>query len=142
MEINFFRENSSYEIENPTQVKEWIDKVCEDRSFNVGEVNFILTDDKTLLKVNKKFLNHDYLTDIITFDNTQANEINGDIYISMDRVKENAKKYHRTFIDELHRVIIHGILHLTGIKDSSDTEKKIMRELEDKYLSLLADLSS
>ena len=141
MEINFFTENISFEVENQDLLKEWIDKVCEDRSFQVGNVNYIFTDDTTLLQVNKKFLNHDYLTDIITFDETQANEISGDIYISIDRIKENAHTYRRSFLDELHRVMIHGILHLTGIKDQSDTEKKMMRELEDKYLSLLTDLA-
>lgn len=141
MEINFFTENISFQVENQALVKEWIDKVCDDRNFKVGNVNFIFTDDATLLQINNKYLQKDYFTDIITFGNTQANEINGDIYISIDRIKENADRYKRTFLDELHRVIIHGILHLTGINDYSEKEKKMMRELEDKYLSLLADLN-
>lgn len=141
MEINFFNENIEFEVENQNLIKEWIEKVSEDRSFKVGNVNYIFTDDYTLLQVNKKYLERNYLTDIITFDDTQANEINGDIYISIDRVKENAETYQRSCQDELHRVMIHGILHLTRIKDHSESEKKMMRELEDKYLSLLADLS-
>lgn len=141
MEINFFTENIDISLENEELIREWIGKVSEDRSFKIGVINYIFTDDQTLYHVNQKYLEHDYLTDIITFDNTQANEINGDIYISIERVKDNASKYQRTFLDELHRVIIHGILHLTGIRDQDEDEKKIMRELEDKYLSLLFDLN-
>ncbi|MCF8334101.1 MAG: rRNA maturation RNase YbeY [Bacteroidales bacterium] len=140
MEMNFFTENVELTLENEDLIREWISKVSEDRSFKIGVLNYIFTDDQTLHHINQKYLNHDYLTDIITFDNTQANEINGDIYISTERIKENADKYQRTFFDELHRVMIHGILHLTGIKDHSEREKKMMRELEDKYLSLLFDL--
>ena len=140
MEINFFTENVDMSLENEELIREWIGKVSEDRSFKVGVINYIFTDDQTLYHINQKYLEHDYFTDIITFDNTQANEISGDIYVSIERVKDNASKYQRTFLDELHRVMIHGILHLTGIRDYDEDEKKVMRELEDKYLSLLFDL--
>ncbi|MCF8338685.1 MAG: rRNA maturation RNase YbeY [Bacteroidales bacterium] len=141
MEINFFTENIDISLENEELIREWIGKASEDRSFKIGVINYIFTDDQTLYHINQKYLEHDYLTDIITFDNTQANEISGDIYVSIERVKDNASKYQRTFLDELHRVMIHGILHLTGIRDHDEDEKKIMRELEDKYLSLLFDLN-
>lgn len=140
MEILFFTEKVDLVIENPDILREWIDKVATDHHFNVGLVNFVFTDDKSLLKINREFLHHDYLTDIITFDNKQGNELNGDIYISVDRVKENAPKYGRTFLEELHRVMVHGILHLIGHKDDTTTNKEAMRSAENKYLSLLADL--
>lgn len=140
MEILFFTEKVDLVIENPETLREWITMVATDHHFNIGLINFVFTDDRSLLKINREFLHHDYLTDIITFDNKQGNELNGDIYISVDRVKENAPKYGRGFTEELHRVMVHGILHLTGHKDDTTANKKAMRSAENKYLSLLADL--
>ena len=140
MEILFFTEKVDFNVENSALLREWISKVVEDPYFEVGEVSFVFTTDEYLLKINREFLNHDYLTDIITFDNRQGKELNGDIYISLDRVKENAEDNNKSLFDELHRVIIHGILHLCGHKDNTLESKTKMRNAEDKYLSLLADL--
>lgn len=140
MEILFFNENTSYRLEDEGIIREWLSLVAKDCHFKIGVLNYIFTDDKTLLNVNKKFLNHDYLTDIITFDNSQGNEVNGDIYISIDRVKEDASELNHCFEEEMDRVIVHGLLHLTGKKDDTRERKREMRAAENKYLSLLADL--
>ena len=100
------------------------------------DLSFIFCDDMELLNKNSKYLNHDTLTDILTFDYSENNNISGDIYISIDRVKENAKTYKVTFENELDRVMIHGVLHLLGYKDKSKKDQKAMREKEDFYLSL------
>jgi len=99
-------------------------------------VSFIFCDDEYLLDINKRFLNHDYYTDIISFDNTMGTEINGDIFISIERVKDNASEFSVTFVEELHRVIIHGVLHFCGYKDKSDSEEKEMRAKENEKLRL------
>ncbi|MGM0565753.1 MAG: rRNA maturation RNase YbeY [Bacteroidota bacterium] len=140
MEILFFTEKVDFKVENPALLREWITKVVQDHYLEVGEVSFVFTTDEYLLKINREFLNHDYLTDIITFDNRQGKELNSDIYISLDRVKENADDNNKSLLDELHRVIIHGILHLCGYNDNTEESKTKMRNAEDKYLSLLADL--
>lgn len=140
MEILFFNENTDFNLEEEQLIREWLSLVAKDCHFKIGVLNYIFTDDHTLLKVNKKFLEHDYLTDIITFDNSQGNEVNGDIYISTDRVKDNASGLNMSFEVELQRVIVHGLLHLTGKKDDTSDRRKEMRAAENKYLSLLADL--
>ncbi len=140
MEILFFNENTDFTLEEEQLISEWLSMVAKDCHFHIGVLNYIFTDDNTLLKVNKKFLKHDYLTDIITFDNSQGNEVNGDIYISVERVKDNAYSLDKRFEEELHRVIVHGLLHLTGKKDDTSDHKEEMRSAENKYLSLLADL--
>ena len=101
------------------------------------EINYIFLDDNKILEINKKFLNHNYYTDIISFDNSDDKFISGDIYISIDRVKENALEQKTSFNEELPRVIIHGVLHLLGFKDKSPKEKKEMREKENQALALL-----
>ena len=102
----------------------------------VKDLNFIFCDDEFLFEINNTYLRRDSLTDIITFDYSNKNNISGDIFISIDRVKANALSFNESFEDELKRVIIHGVLHLLGYKDKSKKEKKIMREKEDFYLSL------
>jgi len=104
-----------------------------------GHLSFVFCTDDYLLDVNKKFLNHDYYTDIITFDYNESNIVSGDFIISIDRVKENALIHKCTFHIELYRVIIHGVLHLLGFSDKSEIQQKKMRESEDLYLSQLAD---
>ena len=103
----------------------------------VGDITFVFCDDNYLLKINKEFLDHDAYTDIITFDYSAGNEMISEIYVSVDRVKENAKKYKQTFENEIHRVMIHGVLHLCGYNDKLIEDKQIMREKENHYLSLL-----
>ncbi len=117
-------------------VVKWITKIINKYSRTTGDINYLFCDDSYILEVNKRFLNHNYFTDIITFDYCNANVISGDLIISIDTVKTNSLLYNTTFTEELLRVIIHGILHLIGFNDHSDDEKKQMRELENKALNL------
>ena len=128
---------TEFALEGETQLENWIEKVVSDKEFELGEVNYIFCDDEYLLKLNVEFLQHDTLTDIISFDNSLGKLINGDIFISIERVQENAKEYNVTFEEELHRVMIHGILHYMGLKDKSSDEKMLMRKEENKALSVL-----
>ncbi len=108
-------------------------------NYQTGHLSFVFCTDDYLLEVNKKFLNHDYYTDIITFDYNESNRVSGDFIISLDRVKENALTHQCTFQLELFRVIIHGVLHLLGFSDKTKIQKKKMRDLEDLYLSQVVD---
>ena len=114
----------------------WIKEVALAHGYKVGEIGYLFCNDEKLLEVNNEFLNHDYYTDIITFDYTEGKEINGDIIISLDTVKSNAEKYRKDYNEELHRVIIHGILHLCGINDKGPGEREIMEKEENKALQL------
>ncbi|MEA3504431.1 MAG: rRNA maturation RNase YbeY [Bacteroidota bacterium] len=136
-EINFFIEDLDFRLEDEALIREWIVKVITVNNYIPGVINYIFCSDEYLLKMNKKHLNHNYYTDIITFDYVQANQISSDMFISVDRVKDNSSKNGKVFSKELHRVIIHGILHLIGQDDKTDKEKQRMRSLEDKFLSLL-----
>ncbi len=120
-------------------MKSWIQEVIRLNKHQTGHLSFVFCSDDYLLDVNKKFLNHDYYTDIITFDYNESNIVSGDFIISIDRVKENALIHKCTFHTELYRVIIHGVLHLLGFSDKSEIQQKKMRESEDLYLSQLAD---
>jgi len=120
-------------------LKSWIQEVIRLNKHQTGHLSFVFCKDDYLLDVNKKFLNHDYYTDIITFDYNESNIVSGDFIISIDRVKENALIHKCTFHMELYRVIIHGVLHLLGFSDKSEIQQKEMRESEDLYLSQLAD---
>lgn len=122
------------------QVKQWVNKVVEHHTKQVGEITYIFTSDRNILKVNQDFLKHDYYTDVITFDYCEEDTIAGDIYISLDTVKSNAEQFDQDYDRELHRVIIHGILHLIGFKDKSDEAAKEMRQQEDLALRILATL--
>lgn len=132
-----FNYETEFAIENETQLENWIEEVVSGKDYELGEVNYIFCDDEYLLKLNVEFLQHDTLTDIISFDNSLGKLINGDIFISIERVQENAKEYNVTFEEELHRVMIHGILHYMGLKDKSADEKMVMRKEENKALSVL-----
>ena len=116
-------------------MKNWIQEVIRLNNHQTGHLSFVFCSDDYLLEVNKKFLNHDYFTDIITFDYNEYNNVSGDLMISIDRVKENALKHQCTFHKELYRVIIHGVLHLLGFSDKTVTQQKNMRDLEDRYLA-------
>ena len=115
----------------------WIRKVAASYGKKVGEIGYLFVDDEKILEVNNQFLGHDYYTDIITFDYCEDKTISGDIYISVDTVFTNADKYGRPYDEELHRVIIHGILHLCGINDKGQGEREIMEAAEDKALAML-----
>ena len=125
-----------FELKNSEEVKSWISKVILEENCNEGDINYIFCSDEYLHKINVKFLNHDTLTDIISFDYSLGKELHGDIYISVDRVTENASDYGTNFIDELDRVIIHGILHYCGYKDKTNDDELLMRSKEDYYLSI------
>lgn len=127
-----YKTNFILEDENATS--KWI-LSCLESDFKIGELNYIFCDDSYLHKLNLQFLQHDTLTDIISFDYTLGSIISGDIFISIDRVKENAKDFNVSFYNELHRVIIHGVLHYMGYKDKTEEDKKAMRSKENACLS-------
>jgi len=131
-----FNYEIDFELKNSEEVKSWISKVILEENCNEGDINYIFCSDEYLHKINVKFLNHDTLTDIISFDYSIGKELHGDIYISVDRVTENASDYGINFIDELDRVIIHGILHYCGYKDKTNDDELLMRSKEDYYLSI------
>lgn len=126
-----------FNLNDTSIISDWIHKVISNEGLETGEINFIFCDDDYLLKLNVAFLDHNTLTDIISFDYTMGNLISGDVYISIPRVMENASIFNTSFQNELHRVIIHGILHYCGYKDKSEDEKLIMRSKEDEYLNVL-----
>jgi probable rRNA maturation factor len=136
--ISFYTESTNYTLKDKNKIRSWIASAIKKEKKKLGPVNFIICSDKYLLKLNNEYLEHDYYTDIITFDNSDIkNTISGDIFISIDRVRDNAKTFSKSLKNELHRVIIHGILHLIGYNDKSPQQKKIMTSKEDYYLSLL-----
>jgi len=132
--IDFFSE-TAFSLQNPDGIARWISKIVNCLKREEGEISYIFCDDQYLHKLNLEFLNHDTLTDIISFDNSLGNQINGDIFISIERVKENADTYKTNFEDELHRVIIHGVLHYCGFNDKNKAEATLMRKKEDEALS-------
>jgi len=125
---------TDFVLDNENDVSEWIVNTIQDEGCELGDINYIFCDDVYLHKINVEFLNHDTLTDIISFDYTLDKQINGDIYISIERVKDNAIEYDNSFQRELQRVMIHGILHYLGYKDKTVDEKKIMKNKEDFYI--------
>ena len=134
---NFFSEKKSFVLNNKNKIRLLIKKLTLEEEKGLSFLNIIFCSDKYLLEINKKHLKHDYYTDVITFDYSEKNKnIEGDIYISVDRVKENATKYKQNKSVELIRTIIHGVLHLSGYKDKTKKEKEIMTTKENKYLSL------
>lgn len=134
--INFNFE-VNFNLENQDKLTSWIHSVIISEDRKEGEINYIFCNDEYLHKLNVEFLDHDTLTDIISFDYTVGKELHGDIFISIERVIDNANDLNVDFVNELHRVMIHGILHYCGYKDESREEKNIMRDKEDYYLKLL-----
>ncbi|WP_461789022.1 rRNA maturation RNase YbeY [Pedobacter sp.] len=134
--INFFNEDTNYTLKGKTSIKKWISETISAEGYKLSELNFIFCSDDYLLRINQDFLQHDYYTDVITFDNSEElKTILGDIFISIDRVKDNAKQNNAKTIDELCRIIIHGTLHLLGYKDKSKNDKIAMTAKEDFYLA-------
>jgi len=133
--IYFINNNISFHLKNKKKLREWISATILEENKFVGNITFIFCDDEYLSDINNKYLNSNYLTDIITFSYNEDQMISGDIMISIERVKENAKIYKTFFLNELSRVMIHGILHLCGYKDKSEKEKTNMQEKENYYLS-------
>lgn len=140
MSIRFSVQSVDFELVDELKLKKWIAEVVKRHGGTVGNINYLFCDDEYLLGVNQQYLNHDTYTDIITFDYVIANLISGDIMISVDRVGENAVKFGVGFEVELHRVIIHGVLHLLGQGDKSEEEAVKMRRLENEALSLWNDM--
>ena len=141
MPIKFFTEDTKFNLKNKNLIKSWVNSVITSVNKETGNINFIFTSDKHLLKINKEYLSHKYYTDIITFNYCENEIVSGDIFISIETVKNNSSRFNVTIIEELHRVIIHGILHLLGFDDQSDEEKAVMREKENYYLERLKNLS-
>ena len=136
--INFFTEDTNYTLKNKKAIKAWVASAITAEGYVLQELNFILCSDPYLLQINQDYLQHDTYTDVITFDNSDTPQtIVGDIFISIDRIKENALTYQHPIAEELCRVIIHGTLHLLGYKDKTKAAKKLMTEKEDLYLSQL-----
>jgi len=131
-----YNSENNFKLNNSVEISKWIEFVIHQEDSQLGEINYIFCDDSYLLEINIKELKHNTLTDVISFDYTVGDIISGDIFISTERVKENADEFNNIFKDELHRVIIHGVLHYCGYKDKTDDEKKEMRSKEDYYLSL------
>lgn len=119
------------------EVTKWIKAVAAGYGYKIGEVAYVFCSDNRILEVNKEYLGHDYFTDIITFDYTENQKINGDIFISVDTVSRNAEEYNVPFYEELMRVMIHGVLHLTGQDDKTDREFREMKRKEDNALKML-----
>ncbi len=115
----------------------WVRRVAASYGKRVGEVAYVFCNDEKILEVNRQYLQHDYYTDIITFDYCEGDVLSGDLFISLDTVRSNAELFHKPYDEELHRVIIHGILHLVGINDKGPGEREIMEEAENKALALL-----
>ena len=133
--IQFFFENIN-EITLPPNTENWLKELIISEDKKPGEINYIFCDDDHLLQVNKNFLNHDYYTDVITFDYVKGKTISADIFVSLPRIFDNASTLSKNFEDEFHRVLAHGILHLCGYKDKTEADEKQMRSKEDFYLSL------
>ncbi len=139
--IDFFSEND-FELANAEQLVMWLKGVIAEEGSEEGDISFVFCDDQYLLALNIEFLKHDTLTDIITFDNSLGRQLHGEIYISTERVTENAQIFDVSFSEELSRVLVHGVLHLCGYKDKSDEEEQEMRHKENYYLKKYATLSS
>lgn len=122
------------------ETTKWVRAVAASYGMRVGEVAYVFCNDDKILEVNRQYLKHDYFTDIITFDYCEGDMLSGDLFISLDTVRTNAELFHKTYDDELHRVIIHGILHLVGINDKGPGEREIMEAAENKALDLLQKL--
>lgn len=133
--ISFNYEND-FELSNEDQISTWISNVILSENKKEGDINYIFCDDEYLLSLNEQYLDHDTLTDIISFDYSVGNELHGDIFISVERVKDNATDFDVTFDEELKRVLVHGILHYCGYKDKSESEEEIMRQKEEEKMKM------
>jgi probable rRNA maturation factor len=136
--IHYFTEDIRFSLKHKTIIKNWLKEAIAAEGYRLEELNFIFCSDEYLLGINQQYLDHDTYTDVITFDNSETlKTIVGDIFISVDRIRENAKQFERVFQDEICRVMIHGTLHLLGYKDKSRAAKQQMTKKEDHYLKLL-----
>ena len=130
-----FHYETDFQLHNEIKISEWISEVIRSEDCEEGEINYIFCSDYYLHKINMEYLDHDTLTDIISFDYSVGKELHGDIYISVDRVIDNAKDFEVSFENEMARVMVHGVLHYCGYKDKSEGEAKLMRQKENEHLS-------
>ena len=131
-----FNYETDFELENEAHYEDWISRIIESEGFDEGEINYIFCDDEYLHKINVEYLDHDTLTDIISFDYTVGNLIQGDIFVSIERVQDNASDFNVSFEDELKRVLSHGVLHYCGYKDKSPKDEALMRSKEDEKMQM------
>ena len=131
-----FNYETDFELENEAQYEDWISRIIESEGFDEGEINYIFCDDDYLHKINVEYLDHDTLTDIISFDYTVGNVLQGDIFVSVERVQDNAKDFNVSFEEELKRVLSHGVLHYCGYKDKSLEDEALMRSKEDEKMQM------
>ena len=131
-----FNYETDFELENEAQYEDWISRIIESEGFDEGEINYIFCDDEYLHKINVEYLDHDTLTDIISFDYTVGNLIQGDIFVSIERVQDNAKDFYVSFEEELKRVLSHGVLHYCGYKDKSPEDEALMRSKEEEKMQM------
>lgn len=131
-----FNYETNFALENESNYEDWITRIIYSEGFEVGEINYIFCDDEYLHKINMEYLNHDTLTDIISFDYSVGNLLQGDIFISVERVADNAKDFNVTFEEELKRVLSHGVLHYCGYKDKSPKDEALMREKEEEKMKM------
>jgi rRNA maturation RNase YbeY len=131
-----FNYECDFVLDNESAFADWLAEVIKSEIKNEGEINYIFCDDDYLLEINKHYLDHDTLTDIISFDYSVGNELHGDIFISIERVKDNAADFNVSFEDELKRVMVHGVLHYCGYKDKSETDERLMREKEEEKMKM------
>ena len=132
-----FNSENDFTLKNSAKISSWIEEVISSNGFELLEINYIFCNDDYLNKINIEFLQHDTYTDVISFDYSLGKQISGDIYISTERVLDNTEKFKTTFDNELHRVMIHGVLHYMGYKDKTEKEKQVMRNKENNCLSYL-----
>jgi rRNA maturation RNase YbeY len=131
-----FNYETQFTLENEAAYEDWISRIIESEGFDIGEINYIFCDDDYLLKINQEYLKHDTLTDIVSFDYSVGNILQGDIFISVERVVDNAKDFKVVFDNELKRVLSHGVLHFCGYKDKSPADEAIMRKKEDEKIKM------
>ena len=131
-----FNYETEFELPNEDQLSNWLSQVILSENKKEGDINYIFCDDEYLLNLNEQYLDHDTLTDIISFDYTVGNELHGDIFISIERVRENAQDFNVTFDEELKRVLAHGILHYCGFKDKSEEDEQLMRQKENEKIKM------
>ena len=134
--ISYYFEDTDFIFKGKTRNSKWLRLVAESEIRKIGDISIIFCSDNYILDVNQQYLQHDYFTDIITFDYCEGDKLSGDLFISVDSVRENAIEYGTEFIEELHRVIVHGVLHLIGYDDHNDDDIAMMRKKENYYLSL------
>jgi len=130
----FYYKDVKFRLRRTREIKKWIEEVIRAEGKMPGDLSFIILGNEDMLEINREFLAHDYYTDVIAFDYGNGNEVTGEIYLGIETIRKNAKQYNKALIGELMRVIIHGVLHITGYDDREEKDKRVMREKEDYYL--------